>query len=81
MSGPFAGMKYVADSVGSQYEPKLLGTYESELTGIVNDLCKQRFQTLVTSVPPRDTTQSVLHAPARSAGSSHLKPKKTGANS
>lgn len=30
-SGPFAGMRYVADSVGSAYYPKLLGTYELQL--------------------------------------------------
>jgi hypothetical protein len=31
--GPFAGMKYLAESFGSAYLPKLLGTYEKELWG------------------------------------------------
>jgi hypothetical protein len=30
-TGPFAGMKYVKNSRGSAYLPKLLGTYEKEL--------------------------------------------------
>jgi hypothetical protein len=32
-SGPFAGMKYLRESFGSAYLPKLLGTYEKELWG------------------------------------------------
>jgi hypothetical protein len=35
-SGPFRGMKYVGESVGSVYYPKLLGTYERELHRIVD---------------------------------------------
>lgn len=31
MTGPFAGMRYVAESVGSVLPPKLMGTYEKEL--------------------------------------------------
>lgn len=34
-SGPFQGMRYAADSVGSVYYPKLLGTYEKELHPIM----------------------------------------------
>lgn len=30
-TGPFAGMRYVEEAVGSAYIPKLLGTYEREL--------------------------------------------------
>jgi hypothetical protein len=38
-SGPFAGMHYVADSVGSAYLPKLLGIYERELALLVEKAC------------------------------------------
>ena len=41
-SGPFAGMRYVADSVGSAYVPKLLGIYESELSLQVESICRRR---------------------------------------
>ena len=34
-SGPFRGMKYVADGVGSVYYPKLLGVYERELHPVI----------------------------------------------
>jgi predicted RNA methylase len=35
LQGPFAGMKYIDDSVGSAYIPKLLGLYEKELSHCV----------------------------------------------
>ena len=41
-SGPFAGVRYVDDSVGSAYIPKLLGIYESELTAQVEIICRQK---------------------------------------
>lgn len=47
MSGPFAGMQYLNTSVGSQYEPKLLGTYELELSSIISDLAKIPFQFVI----------------------------------
>jgi len=34
-SGPFQGLFYVGDSVGSSYFPKILGIYEKELHGIL----------------------------------------------
>lgn len=37
-SGPFAGMRYVAQSCGSAYIPKLIGCYEEEL----HDLLEQK---------------------------------------
>ncbi len=40
--GPFAGMRYVESSVGSAYLPKLLGTYERELAGVVEEACRLR---------------------------------------
>jgi hypothetical protein len=47
LSGNFAGMRYVAESVGSQLYPKLLGTYEAELAPIVKALTEKRFDTIV----------------------------------
>lgn len=46
-SGPFSGMRYVASSVGSSYEPKLLGTYELELSETLDDLIAMQFDTVV----------------------------------
>jgi precorrin-6B methylase 2 len=40
--GPFAGVRYVEDSIGSAYIPKLLGIYESELTTEVENICKRK---------------------------------------
>src|SRR5207249_10415948 len=47
LAGPFAGMKYVSTSVGSVYEPKLMGTYELELHPIIEQLCKQQFSRII----------------------------------
>lgn len=47
MSGPFAGMQYLNTSVGSQYEPKLLGTYELELNSIISELATLPFQCII----------------------------------
>ena len=41
-SGPFTGLHYVQDSVGSAYIPKLLGIYESELAQIIEEICRRR---------------------------------------
>ncbi|HEY1787237.1 MAG TPA: hypothetical protein VGJ73_03735 [Verrucomicrobiae bacterium] len=41
-SGPFAGVRYVNNSVGSAYIPKLLGIYESELAAKVETICHRR---------------------------------------
>lgn len=46
LSGPFAGMKYLDESVGSEFVPKLLGTYERELHEIVERLISSRPTTL-----------------------------------
>lgn len=37
-SGPFIGMKYINESTGSSFAPKVLGTYEKELQPIVNEI-------------------------------------------
>jgi len=47
MSGPFKGLRYCDSSVGSEYLPKLLGTYERELHGIVEEICARHYQTVV----------------------------------
>jgi len=43
LGGPFKGMSYVSSSVGSQYWPKIFGTYEAELHGIIRDLDDVKF--------------------------------------
>ena len=40
--GPFESMRYVRDSVGSAYLPKLLGIYEQELRHCVEYICAQQ---------------------------------------
>src|ERR1041385_2176536 len=40
--GPFAGMHYVSNSVGSAYLPKLLGIYERELTEVLETECARQ---------------------------------------
>jgi hypothetical protein len=38
LEGPFSGMKYISKSSGSRLMPKLLGTYEQELHGWIEEL-------------------------------------------
>lgn len=38
-SGPFTGMRYPDRAVNSAYLPKLLGSYERELNGVVEQVC------------------------------------------
>lgn len=45
--GPFAAMRYVDDSVGSAYLPKLLGVYERELAGCVDAISQQQPKLIV----------------------------------
>ena len=45
--GPFAGMRYIEDSVGSAYIPKLLGIYEKELHEAVQSACRLGFPLIV----------------------------------
>ena len=37
--GPFVGMRYIGNSIGSAYLPKLLGTYERELVTVIEERC------------------------------------------
>jgi predicted O-methyltransferase YrrM len=39
-AGPFAGMRYVGESVGSVYLPKLMGIYEKEIHGVIEELVR-----------------------------------------
>jgi hypothetical protein len=41
-AGPFAGMRYVDESVGSCFIPKLLGTYERELVREIEWICRRQ---------------------------------------
>src|SRR5262245_24582329 len=41
LHGPFKGMKYGRDAIGSAYIPKLVGIYERELTKIINMICER----------------------------------------
>lgn len=47
LGGPFKGMSYVSASVGSQYWPKIFGTYEAELHGVIRDLTELRFAKVI----------------------------------
>lgn len=37
-SGPFKGLRYIHEAVGSQWAPKLLGTYEMELAPVIEGI-------------------------------------------
>ena len=45
--GPFSGMRYIRNSVGSAYVPKLLGIYERELNDYVEEACASKFPLIV----------------------------------
>lgn len=45
--GPFANMRYVHDSIGSAYLPKLLGLYEQELALCVEAISQRRPELIV----------------------------------
>lgn len=44
--GPFAGLEYPAYSTGSEYFPKLLGTYEMELHGVLQEIPRHGFSSV-----------------------------------
>jgi hypothetical protein len=46
-SGPFQGMHYIQDSVGSVLVPKLIGIYEHELHEVVEELAKSKVSTII----------------------------------
>jgi len=45
--GPFKNMAYVAESIGSQYWPKVFGTYECELWPVFAQLFKVSFDRVI----------------------------------
>ncbi len=45
--GLFEGMKYISKSIGSEYYPKLLGTYEKELNPFFKKLFQQPFDQFI----------------------------------
>jgi len=48
LHGPFRGMKYPSFSAaGSAFFPKLLGCYEKELHGVINDLLKKTYTEVI----------------------------------
>jgi hypothetical protein len=47
LSGPFVGLKYPAYGIGSEYFPKLLGTYELELHPALHQLSEIPFEQVV----------------------------------
>jgi len=47
MQGPFAGMRYISNAVGSAYWPKWMGIYERELTPVIDEICSRPFERIV----------------------------------
>lgn len=47
ISGPFQGMLYGSQAFGSAYYPKILGTYELEIHGLISDLIKVNFDSVI----------------------------------
>ena len=46
-SGPFNGLKYVDNAVGSAYISKLMGSYEKELAPVINTIAGKGFQAII----------------------------------
>ena len=46
-AGPFAGMQYITESIGSSFLPKLVGSYESELLGVFTKIFDTPYDTVV----------------------------------
>ncbi len=40
LQGPFAGMNYLRRSHNSEFLPKLLGSYEAELSGVLEEIVR-----------------------------------------
>ncbi|MCB9854687.1 MAG: hypothetical protein H6818_03295 [Phycisphaerales bacterium] len=47
MIGPFAGMRFVYSSHHSEWCPKVLGTYEIELAGVVEEICTRQYSRVI----------------------------------
>jgi hypothetical protein len=47
LAGPFKGMKYISEAVGSAFLPKIVGTYEYELHGLIDEYLRGDFDRFV----------------------------------
>ncbi len=47
LSGPFTGMRYIDRSIGSEFYPKVLGTYEKELARIFERIIQTEFDQFI----------------------------------
>ena len=47
LSGPFAGLRYLNETVWGSIEPKWLGTYERELHSIVDEIVRTGYETVI----------------------------------
>lgn len=47
LAGPFRGMRYGDDVAGSAYLAKLVGSYEEELAGIVEEIIQRKFDVVI----------------------------------
>ena len=47
LSGPFQGLRYISDSVGSNWSPKLMGTYEKELWSIIESIVDHSYELII----------------------------------
>jgi hypothetical protein len=47
VAGPFKGLNYVDRSIGSSYGPKLLGTYEKELEGVIGQSIERGYPLVI----------------------------------
>jgi hypothetical protein len=47
LGGPFAGMKYVDGAVCSAYAPKLIGSYEAELHGVICQAINRSYRCVI----------------------------------
>lgn len=47
LTGPFKGMRYIDDRVWGPIEPRWLGTYESELHGVITTVIQRGYETVI----------------------------------
>lgn len=47
VGGPFKGLRYIARSAGSQYGPKILGTYELELWPVIDEVIRRGYNLVI----------------------------------
>jgi hypothetical protein len=47
LGGPFAGMVYITESAGSSFVPKLIGSYECELHGVLEKILASHYDVVV----------------------------------